>query len=78
MIKRVYLKVQFGNSLDCEPQKDCETQEGVLVEKEQDNPILSIMWEKCTSNTTNHFQYIREHNPILFAEIAPRACTKQP
>ena len=30
------------------------------------------------SNTTNLFQHLREHHPTLFAEIAPKAHTKQP
>ena len=30
------------------------------------------------SNTTNLFQHLRELHPTLFAEIAPKARTKQP
>ena len=57
------------------------TEEGVLVEKERDNLICRSCGKRVqakASNTTNLFQHLREHHPTLFAEIAPKAHTKQP
>ena len=54
------------------------TEDGKAIESELDRPI----WKVCgkhvlakAGNTTNLFQHLREHHPVVYAELGPR---KQP
>ena len=52
------------------------TQEGVIVDKEQDKPVCRACGRSVHakgSNTTNLFQHLREHHPTIYAEVAPKA-----
>ena len=50
------------------------TEEGMIIEKEQDRPICRSCGKGILakgSNTTNLFQHLREHHPNIFADLAP-------
>ena len=51
------------------------TKAGVIVEKEQDKPVCRTCGRSVHakgSNTTNLFQHLREHHPLVYAEVAPQ------
>ena len=55
------------------------TEDGKIVEKEQDKPICRSCGKGVLakgSNTTNLFQHLREHHPLVFAELAPPQSSK--
>ena len=50
------------------------TEDGKIIEKEQDKPICRSCGKGVLakgSNTTNLFQHLREHHLLTFAELAP-------
>ena len=50
------------------------TEEGMIIEKEQDRTICRSCGKGILakgSNTTNLFQHLREHHPNIFADLAP-------
>ena len=51
------------------------SEEGVVVDKEQDKPVCQMCSRSVqakTSNTTNLFQHLREHHPSVYAEVAQK------
>ena len=51
------------------------TEEGKVIEKEQDRPICRSCGKRVqakANNTTNLFQHLREHHPMTYAEVAPK------
>ena len=48
------------------------TEEGKVIEKEQDRPICRSRVLAKASNTTNLFQHLREHHPMIYVEAAPK------
>ena len=56
------------------------TEDGKVVEKEQDRPICRTCGKRVqakASNTTNLFQHLREHHPMIYAEVAPKKLPKR-
>ena len=56
------------------------TEDGKVDEKEQDRPICRTCGKRVfakASNTTNLFQHLREHHPLIFAEAAPKKLPKR-
>ena len=56
------------------------TENGKVVEKEQDRPICRTCGKRVqakASNTTNLFQHLREHHPMIYAEVAPKKLPKR-
>ena len=54
------------------------TEDGRVIENEQDRPVCRACGKRVlakASNTTNLFQHLREHHPMIYAELAPK---KQP
>ena len=50
------------------------TEEGRVIEKEQEKPICRTCGKGVLakgSNTTNLFQHLREHHPQIYANLAP-------
>ena len=50
------------------------TEDGRVIEKEQDKPICRTCGKGVLakgSNTTNLFQHLREHHPQIYADLAP-------
>ena len=50
------------------------TEDGKIIEKEKDKPICRTCGSGVQakgSNTTNLFQHLREHHPLIYSELAP-------
>ena len=55
------------------------TQDGKVIEREQDRPICKSCGKGVLakgSNTTNLFQHLREHHPLVYAAMPPRCVSK--
>ena len=56
------------------------TEDGKLIEKEQDSPICRTCGKRVqakASNTTNLFQHLREHHHLIYADAAPKKPPKR-
>ena len=56
------------------------TEDGKLIEKEQDSPICRTCEKRVqakASNTTNLFQNLRKHHPLIYADAAPKKPPKR-
>ena len=56
------------------------TEDGKVLEKEQDRPICRLCGRGVQakgSNTTNLYQHLREHHPLIYAETAPKLASKK-
>ena len=54
------------------------TEDGKVIDNEQDRPVCRVCGKRVlakSSNTTNLFQHLREHHPLVYAELGPK---KQP
>ena len=52
-----------------------------VIEKDQDRPVCRTCGKRVlakASNTTNLFQHLREHHPLIYAEAAPKAPRRAP
>ena len=55
------------------------SEDGKIVEKEQDKPICRSCGKGVLakgSNTTNLFQHLRKHHLLIYAELAPSSSSK--
>ena len=56
------------------------TEDGKVLENEQDRPICRLCGRGVQakgSNTTNLYQHLREHHPLIYAETAPKLASKK-